>query len=63
MRINELPQIYNVVHGEMSLVGPRPQRPFFVACLPNLYLHYATRVPFHADFQRATGCIAPHADY
>jgi sugar transferase (PEP-CTERM system associated) len=40
-RIDELPQLFNVLAGQMSLVGPRPERPYFVDQL-------VAQVPFYA---------------
>lgn len=42
-RIDELPQIFNVLRGEMSFVGPRPERPFFVNLLSDQVPFYSTR--------------------
>ena len=42
-RIDEIPQILNVFKGEMSLIGPRPERPFFVEKLRQVIPHYVER--------------------
>jgi sugar transferase (PEP-CTERM system associated) len=47
LRIDEIPQMYNVLRGEMSFVGPRPERPFFVERLngeiPYYYLRHSVK--------------------
>ncbi|UCH49718.1 MAG: TIGR03013 family PEP-CTERM/XrtA system glycosyltransferase, partial [Betaproteobacteria bacterium] len=43
LRIDELPQVLNVIRGDMSFVGPRPERPFFVGRLTGQIPYYALR--------------------
>lgn len=48
LRIDELPQLLNVLRGEMSLVGPRPERPCFVE-------QFTRQIPFYAERH----CVKP----
>jgi sugar transferase (PEP-CTERM system associated) len=51
-RLDELPQVFNVLKGEMSLVGPRPERPEFVEGLQKKIPYYGER---HAVKPGVTG--------
>jgi lipopolysaccharide/colanic/teichoic acid biosynthesis glycosyltransferase len=42
LRLDEIPQLINVLNGEMSFVGPRPERPFFTE-------QFEQEIPFYAQ--------------
>lgn len=59
-RLDELPQVLNVLSGDMSLVGPRPERPEFVEELQEIVSFYRTRMMVKPGI---TGWAQIHYDY
>jgi lipopolysaccharide/colanic/teichoic acid biosynthesis glycosyltransferase len=53
-RLDELPQLFNVLRGEMNIVGPRPER-------PQLFAELRERIPHYAQRQRVPPGITGHA--
>lgn len=60
LRLDELPQIYNIIRGDMSFVGPRPERPEFVNALERKIPHYNFR---HFTKPGLTGWAQINAPY
>jgi exopolysaccharide biosynthesis polyprenyl glycosylphosphotransferase len=59
-RLDELPQIFNILNGEMSVVGPRPERPEFVAELGEVIPFYRVRLTVKPGL---TGWAQIHYEY
>ena len=60
VRLDELPQVINVLRGEMSIVGPRPERPEFIVALEKQIPFYRTRLVVKPGL---TGWAQIHYEY
>lgn len=60
-RIDELPQLFNVLRGEMSLVGPRPEREVFIQKLSEKIPFYAERLLVPPGITGWAQVMAPYA--
>ena len=61
IRIDELPQLFNVLKGEMSLIGPRPERPEFKQDLERQIPHYRKRHWMRPGLSGWAQVCAPYA--
>lgn len=60
LRLDELPQLFNILRGDMNLVGPRPERPYFVSLLKQEIPFYDLR---HSIRPGITGWAQVSAGY
>lgn len=61
-RLDEVPQLWNVLKGEMSLIGPRPERPEFIDALTDEIPYYRTRLAVHPGITGWAQVRFPYAD-